>query len=217
MPPKTALSRLAQSAYSSPFSHRGAPEPHPNTDPYTDSRKLALNTLLEMGYDPKTMVEKGVTWAEDQDPFGHVAQARYMHFLGLAFHRVMESYDECLSESEYKDMINGRTVIPAVRKFEVDIRRQVTYPDSLIIAYRQEQTEPTRNGGTTTIFSLTQQAIVAQCTGTVTYMSAQTGRPIDIRTVGGGWPDLYEALLKKCTESNALKEKWELKNRKARM
>ncbi|KAI8627467.1 hypothetical protein F5Y19DRAFT_486708 [Xylariaceae sp. FL1651] len=191
MAPKAVPSRLAQSAYNSPYSHIGAPQAHP--------------TLTR--YDPKTMVERGVTWAEGQDPFGRVAQAQYMHFFGLDFHRVMEGYDEFLNEQEYKDMIEGRTVIPAVRKYEVNIRRQVTYPDSLIIAYRQELTEPTYNGGTTSVFSLKQQAIVANCKGSVTYMDAKTRRPIDIRTVGGGWAALYQGLVSKSNEFKALQEK----------
>ncbi|KAI1112313.1 hypothetical protein F5Y14DRAFT_453138 [Nemania sp. NC0429] len=167
-----------------------------------------------MGYDPKTMVERGVTWAEDQDPFGHVFQAQYMHFFGLAFHRVMESYDEYLRESEYKDMIEGRTVIPAVRRYEVGIRRQVTYPDSLTVKSSQSRRA---TAATTAIFSLKQQAIVAECKGSVTYVNAETGRLIDIRTAGGGWPDLYDALVKKCAESKALKEKWELNHKKSKM
>ena len=84
-----------------------------------------------MGYDPQTMVERGIVWAEDQDPFGHVMQSQYMAFLGICFHRVMESYDEFLNEEEYNDMILAKTVIPVVRRYELDIRRQVTYPDSV--------------------------------------------------------------------------------------
>lgn len=124
-------SQLAESAYNSPYSHSGAPGPHPNTDPYASLRGRALSTLEAMGYEPKTMVERGVLWAEDQDPFGHVMHSQYMHFFGTCFHRIMESYDEFLSEQEYDDMINGRTVIPAVRKYDLDIRRQVKYPDSV--------------------------------------------------------------------------------------
>lgn len=66
--------RQAESAYQSPYSHAGAPEPHPNTDPYADLRARALSTLEAMGYDPKSMAERGVVWAEDQDPFGHVSK-----------------------------------------------------------------------------------------------------------------------------------------------
>lgn len=124
-------SRLAQSAYNSPYTRAGAPTPHPNTDPYAPLRAKALATLERMGYDPQTMVERGVVWAEDQDPFGHVMQSQYMHFLGICFHRVMESYDEFLSEKEYNDMVLAKTVVPVVRKYELDIRRQVKYPDAV--------------------------------------------------------------------------------------
>jgi hypothetical protein len=124
-------SRLADSAYNSPYTRAGAPTPHPNKDLYAPLRAKALATLEAMGYDPQTMVERGIVWAEDQDPFGHVMQSQYMTFLGTCFHRVMESYDEFLSENEYNDMILAKTVVPVVRRYELDIRRQVTYPDAV--------------------------------------------------------------------------------------
>lgn len=209
-------SRLAESAYNSPYSHAGAPGPHPNTDPYAALRGRALSTLEAMGFDPETMVERGVLWAEDQDPFGHVMQSQYMHFLGTCFHRVMESYDGFLGRQEYEDMIQARSVVPAIRRYDLDIRRQVKYPDSLIVAYRQDLIEPTRNHGTTILFSLKQQAIVAQVKGSVTYMNAATGRPIDIRTLGGGWARLYEGFTLKSQQAAALKAKWDGEHAKAR-
>lgn len=84
-----------------------------------------------MGYDPKTMVERGVLWAEDQDPFGHVMHSQYTHFLGTTVHRVMESYDEFLTDQEYNDMLQGKSVIPVVKRYDLDIKRQVKYPDSV--------------------------------------------------------------------------------------
>ncbi|RYP92150.1 hypothetical protein DL770_001731 [Monosporascus sp. CRB-9-2] len=201
--------KLAESSYNSPYSRAGAPSPHPNTDPYAPLRASALSTLEAMGFDPNTMVERGVLWAEDQDPYGHVMQSQYMHFLGSCFHRVSESYDEYLSKEECDDMMHARTVIPAIRKYELDIRRQVKYPDSLIAAYRQDKIEPTRNSGTTVLFSLKQQVIVAEVKGSITYMDAKTARPVDIRTLGGGYPALYEGFTKKSEHAKAMKEKWE--------
>ena len=129
----TRSSRLADSAYNSPYSHAGAPSPHPNTDPYAPLRAKALATLEGMGYDPKTMVERGVLWAEDQDPFGHVMNSRYVQFLGTVIYRVMECYDEFLNEEEYEGMITAKTIIPFVRKYELAILRQVKYPDAVSI------------------------------------------------------------------------------------
>ncbi|KAI1384496.1 uncharacterized protein F4822DRAFT_415370 [Hypoxylon trugodes] len=210
-------SRLSESAYASPYSHVGAPSPHPNTDPYAPLRSQALATLEAMGYDPATMVERGVVWAEDQDPFGHMMHSQYTHFFGTCIHRVMESYDEWLSEEEYDDMINARNVVPVLRRYTMDIRRQVKYPDSLIAAYRQELIEPTRNSGTTSLFSLKQQAIVAETKGSGTYMDVKTARPVDIRTLGGGWLAVYEGLAKKSERANALKEKWDSEHPKSRI
>ena len=58
-------SRLAESAFNSPYSHIGASTKHPNTNPYIESRAQALLTLESLGYIPETMVERGVLW-DDQ-------------------------------------------------------------------------------------------------------------------------------------------------------
>ena len=84
-----------------------------------------------MGFDPNTMVEHGVLWAEHQDPYGHVMQSQFMQFAGGCFFRVMESYDEYLSKEECDDLIQGKSVIPAVRRYELNIRRQLKYPDAV--------------------------------------------------------------------------------------
>ncbi|KAI1203667.1 hypothetical protein F5X97DRAFT_283794 [Nemania serpens] len=202
-------SRLAQSAYNSPYSRAGAPTPHPNCDPYEVLRSRALATLEAMGYDPKTMVEHGVVWAEDQDPYGHVMHSQYMHWAGSCLYRIMEGYDEWLSDQECADMIQGKTLMIVVKKYELDIRRQVKYPDSIIAAYHQGFIEPTRNNGTVSLYSLKQQAIVATVKGSTSYVDAKTGRPVDIRTLGGGWPALYEAYVEKSEHAKDSKEKWD--------
>ena len=77
------LSRLAQSSYMSPYSHvHTNPDPATATaaevdaNPYAALRTSALADLEAMGFDPRTMAERGVTWAEDQDPFGHVMHSQ---------------------------------------------------------------------------------------------------------------------------------------------
>lgn len=86
----------------------------------------------------------------------------------------------------------------------------------LIVAYRQDLIEPTRNHGTTVLFSLKQQAVVAEVKGSVTYMNAATGRPIDIRTLGGGWSRLYEGFTSKSQQAAVLKAKWDGEHAKGR-
>ncbi|OTB02437.1 hypothetical protein M426DRAFT_74667 [Hypoxylon sp. CI-4A] len=209
-------SRLAQSAYDSPYSRSGAPSLHPTGDPYAPLRTRALSTLAEMGYDSTTMTERGVLWAEDQDPFGHVKQSRFMHFLGIGFHRTMESYDGYLSEREYDDMVHSKSVIPVVRKYDLEIRRQAKYPDSLIIANRPDSIEPTRYYGTTSLFSLQQQAIVAEVKGSVAFVDAKTGRPTDIRSRSDGWLKVYDAYVEMVKSAQEKKQNWDIQKSKSR-
>lgn len=129
-----ATSRLRGSDYMSPYFRAGAPECSHivvQNDTYAELRSQALKTLEAMGYEPQTMVERGVTWAEDQDPFGHVMHSQYSQYFGNCWQRVMESYGEYLSEDDYQGMISAKTVIPVVNKYELRIKRQVKYPDSV--------------------------------------------------------------------------------------
>ncbi|PGH05423.1 hypothetical protein GX51_02947 [Blastomyces parvus] len=203
------LSRLAESSYQSPYGRSGAPPLHPNADLYATLRGRALATLEAMGFDPKSMVEHGIHWAEHQDPYGHVNHAQMVRFLGECWFRLLESYEEFLSREEVDGMIAAKTIVPLVRKSELDIRRQVFYPDVLIAAFREDYIEPTRNTGTTVLFSLKQQAIVAQVHGSATYMDVKTARPVDLRTLGGNFPAFYEGFKKKSEQAKLLKEKWE--------
>jgi len=67
---------------------------------------------------------------------------------------------------------------------------------------------PTQTSGTFCLFSLKQQAIVADTDGEVACVDADR-RPVDIRTLGGNWPKLYEGLVQKVQQARKLKEEWE--------
>lgn len=47
-------------------------------------------------------------------------------------------------------------------------------------------------------------------------MDVKTGRAVDIRTLGGGWPKLYKAFNKKSENAKLLKEKWDIEHPKHR-
>jgi hypothetical protein len=101
-------------------------DPHP--DPYASLRRQALATLEAMGYDPETMTERGLKWGDDLDPWDKTA---YMAYLGTCFHRVTESHDQFLSDEEYNNMTNRKTVITKSKNFELKVRKGVSYPDSV--------------------------------------------------------------------------------------
>lgn len=76
--------------------------------------------------------------------------------------------------------------------------------------------DPDRNDGTTSIFSLKQQVIVAEVKGFVVYMDFKTGRSVDIRTLGGGWQKLYKGFTKKSERAKELKKKWDSEHPRSR-
>lgn len=69
-PPKFS-SELEASSYQSPDG--GAA--------YAPLRKKVIETVVAMGYDRATMVECGVNWSDDHDPFQHVKNHAYPHYV----------------------------------------------------------------------------------------------------------------------------------------
>lgn len=127
--PDTA--RLLSTSYHSPYTRSGAPALPASQDPYAKLRARALQTLEAMGFDPDTMVEHGVLFAEHQDPFGHVSNAQFLAFFGQTWMRVTDAYGQYLSKEELDGIYQAKTVVPMVRRFELEIKRQVKFPDSV--------------------------------------------------------------------------------------
>lgn len=89
--------------------------------------ELALK-LLEQGYESATLTQYGVSWAEDQDPFGHVMWQAYGHFIARSFIRFMESFQETLGE-KFHDFMTGRGISVMTNRSNHILRRVVKYPD----------------------------------------------------------------------------------------
>lgn len=56
---------------------------------------------------------------------------------------------------------------------------------------------------------------MAEVKGSVTYMDVKAARPVDIRTLGGGWLKVFEGFTEKAKHAQMLKEKWETDNPKS--
>jgi hypothetical protein len=56
---------------------------------------------------------------------------------------------------------------------------------------------------------------VAEVKGSVTYMDVKAARPVDIRTLGGGWLKVFEGFTEKAKHAQMLKEKWEIDHPKS--
>lgn len=69
-------------------------------------------------------------WADDQDPFGHIMNAGFSHFASSCNFRVFESFEAQLGD-KINDFINAKGIGVMVKQFTVDIKRPVSYPDSV--------------------------------------------------------------------------------------
>ena len=90
-----------------------------------------MDKAIAMGYDPATMTECGVIWSDHQDPFNHVTNAQFPHYATVCNFRVFESFAAQLGPENYRELkaATGRGVL--VKKYMLDIKRPVTYPDSV--------------------------------------------------------------------------------------
>ena len=98
---------------------------------YAPLRRKVMETATAMGYDPVTMVECGIKWAEDQDPFGHVGNSIYPHYMALSNLRVFESFAEYLGDNRFMDPMKERGIGPLVKTYTLDLKRPTSYPDSV--------------------------------------------------------------------------------------
>lgn len=100
---------------------------------YKPLRESVIKTAVAMGYDPATMAEHGVVWADDQDPFGHVKNHGFSHFVSCCNFRVFESFEAQLGD-KYQDLLKAKGVGIMSKSLSVDLKRPVSYPDSVSTA-----------------------------------------------------------------------------------
>lgn len=78
------------------------------------------------------------------------------------------------------------------------------------MANRVDEVKPDRYHATTTMWSLKQQAIVAESHGWVVFFDYSTGRPANLLEAGGVHADLYRALSAKSKVLNERRAAWDL-------
>ncbi|MCJ1431236.1 hypothetical protein MMC27_000587 [Xylographa pallens] len=174
---------------------------------YAPLREKVVAQATAMGYDVPTMTEHGVVWADDQDPFGHVGGATYIHLLFKCNFRLFESFAKTLKH-KYEGLFRATEVGVMTKTYATDLKRQVTYPDCLLIAPRITEVKPDRYFCVTSIWSYRQQAIVAETSGYVVFFDFQKGKVANLLDYGGVYADLHADLLERSKISTALNEKW---------
>ncbi|KAF8997872.1 HotDog domain-containing protein [Cyathus striatus] len=96
----------------------------------------ARDALLAARMDPSSFWEQKIVWG-DHDSFQHVNNVRYVRFFESARIQWMVSLGEELGgQSRATAMLKGQGISLILKSIEVQFRRPVTYPDTLLIGYR---------------------------------------------------------------------------------
>ncbi|TEB33262.1 hypothetical protein FA13DRAFT_1731034 [Coprinellus micaceus] len=96
-----------------------------------DARAVFLNA----GFDPTSFREQHIAWG-DQDPFQHVNNVRYARFFESARIQWMMSLgEEWGGRAQAENMIRGKGLSLILKTMEIQFRRPVTFPDTLLIGY----------------------------------------------------------------------------------
>ncbi|RAL58786.1 hypothetical protein DID88_009199 [Monilinia fructigena] len=176
---------------------------------YAPLRKKVIDAAIAMGYDAATMVECGVSWSDDHDPFQHVKNAAYVHYVNQCKFREFQSFEPYLGKEKFQDMLNLRHMGPVVKTYTIDLKRPVKFPDALIIANHITEVLPDRYVGVTSIWSLKQQVIVADCKACVVFFDYDRGVPANLLEAGGVYKELYEALKQRSGRELEAAAEWE--------
>lgn len=98
---------------------------------YAPLRAKMIALALAMGYDEETMIECGVNWSDDQDPFIHIKNHRYMHYMTTCNMCVILSFESRLAKEQFEDLMNVRHIGCVVQSLTINLRRPVKFPDSV--------------------------------------------------------------------------------------
>ncbi|KAI1176065.1 hypothetical protein F4777DRAFT_548289 [Nemania sp. FL0916] len=175
---------------------------------YKPLRERIVKQALAQGYDEATMMEHGVKWADDQDPWGHIMNAGFPHYASAVGFRMFEGFEAQLKD-KFQDLMQARGIGVIVKSSTLNIKRPVSYPDSIIIAIRINEVKPDRYHVTTTMWSLRQQVSVAESSGWVVFYDYAKAKPANLIEAGGVHADLHAALSEKCRVAKLKKTEWE--------
>ncbi|KAJ6585557.1 hypothetical protein B0H19DRAFT_1250358 [Mycena capillaripes] len=174
---------------------------------YTPLRNAVVAQATAMGYEVPTMTEHGIIWADDQDAFGHVGGSTYARLIFKINFRVFESFAKTLKD-KYDDFYRAKGVGVLIRSYNIELKRQVVYPDCLLMAVRITEVQPDRYFAVTTMWSYQQQAIVAESSGSAVFFDYRKNEVANLIEYGGVFADLHRDLCERSKKSNELYAQW---------
>ncbi|KAG2033816.1 HotDog domain-containing protein [Suillus americanus] len=147
-----------------------SPPSLPDPTPFQSSHPTAVGSLAEnaraklisMGCDAGSLWEQSIAWGH-HDSFRHVNNAHYLRFIESGRMVWLMALGKVLGgEERVEAMLAGQGVSIILKSTNINFRRPVTFPDTLLVGQRpitsSSRTQFTLN---TVLYSYAQQAIVA--------------------------------------------------------
>ncbi|KAG1747932.1 Thioesterase/thiol ester dehydrase-isomerase [Suillus paluster] len=144
--------------------------PHPAPPPPQSSHPTAIGSLaanaraklISMGYDEGSLWEQSIVWGH-HDAFRHVNNVHYLRFVESGRIAWVMAFGKALGgEERVKAMLAGQGVSVILKSMNINFRRPVTFPDTLLVGHKpiisSSRTHFTLNA---VLYSYSQQAIVA--------------------------------------------------------
>ncbi|KAL1739861.1 HotDog domain-containing protein [Schizophyllum fasciatum] len=127
----------------------------------------ARAAFVDRGYDPAVLWEQRVAWG-DLDSFQHVNNVRYVRFFETSRIHWMTTFGARFGgPSAAEALLKGKGVSLILKSIQVNFRRPVTHPDTLVVAHKPHRPANETGADTTHLhlrasaYSLKQRAFVA--------------------------------------------------------
>jgi acyl-CoA thioester hydrolase len=117
-------------------------------------------------------IELPVQWG-DQDAFGHVNNVVYFRWMESARIAYFRS-------AGFGDMMSNQGAGPILASIKCDFRRQLTYPDTLIVSASIASIGRTSMKMAHLVYSTAQQAVAAEGDSVIVMFDYQTQRPMPV-------------------------------------
>ncbi|KAJ6026040.1 hypothetical protein N7444_013719 [Penicillium canescens] len=182
------MSALDASSYQSPDQNGS----------YSLLREKTVQAMIERGIDRPTLAEYGISWGEDQDPFGHVMAQTYPHIGAKSFTRLLESFQEQLKD-RYPDFMAGRGISVMTNRLNQAGKRMVKYPD-LVFRYLFDLVRVPEYPGL--------RSQLLDC-----FRQPEDTEKVNIIEEGGEYSELHASLVRRAAESQHTLKIWEEKQK----
>lgn len=158
----TLTTRLVRSAQRTSLRGLCASRPLHTRPEHAAAHAEALELLGSRGFDLASLHAQPIVWG-DLDSFQHVNNVRYVRFLESGRIVWMQSVGRAAGGAERAQaMLAGRGVSLILKSIDVQFRRPVTYPDTLLIAHKAHNLKPTQLNLAAVAYSYAQRRVVTE-------------------------------------------------------